>query len=313
MGNDIAIGIDVGGTRTKVGLVTSSGELLDHQAVATDLTGDPGPFLTAVCAIVERYRSELRVKGIGIALCSLINEDHTGASLSVNAPALNQLDLKALFENRFGCPVRVLNDVNAYALAEYRFGAGQGAKRLLCLAAGTGVAIAVVIRGQFVETWGGVAADAARIILDPDADVFCNGNVRGSAEALCGTAHIARLAGRGYDQGWCHRPRCDRRVQRRGRCHRRPDHGPDRRPRRPPACPPQPGLLPAPHPGHGRDRRGRRTPLPFDPRAVRNPDRRLHGRPDLHRDRRSPAGGHSKGALGPEAAVIGAALGLFDL
>ena len=87
-----------------------------------------------------------------------------------------------------------MNDVNAYALAEYTLGAGQGAQRLLCLALGTGVAIACLHHGRMIETWAGVPADAARIILDPSSEVTCNGNVRGSAEALCGTANIARLA-----------------------------------------------------------------------------------------------------------------------
>ncbi len=199
MSEFVAIGIDIGGTHTKIGLVSASGRLIDHQVIASDLHSDnPGPFMEKASAIVERFTWGYPVKGIGVSLCSLINESHSGALLSVNAPALNRLNIQAEFEARHDLPVQVMNDVNAYALAEYNFGVGKGVMRFLCLGLGTGLAIAALLNGRVIETWGGVAADAGRIILEPGAKVMCNGNVRGSAEALCGTAHIERLARQKY-------------------------------------------------------------------------------------------------------------------
>jgi glucokinase len=192
-----AIGIDIGATNTKIGLVNAEGQLFDPQTLRSALrTPDPGPYLAAVSAAVDRLRAGRPLKGIGIALCSLINAERSGAFLAVNAPALNDLNIRQVFADRFGCPVQVINDVNAYALAEAAYGAGRGARRLLCLALGTGLAISAMIDGRLIETWGGVPADAARIVLEPGADVTCNGGVRGSAEALCGTAAIERLAQR---------------------------------------------------------------------------------------------------------------------
>jgi glucokinase len=147
---------------------------------------------------MEKMASHFPISGIGISLCSLINHEHTGASISVNAPALNGLDIKNIISTRLRCPVRVINDVNAYARAEYHFGAGRGVNRLLCLGLGTGLAIAVILEGKVLETWAGVAADAGRIVLDPDADVRCAGGVRGSAEAFIGTAAIERSGFRKY-------------------------------------------------------------------------------------------------------------------
>jgi glucokinase len=197
----LAIGIDIGATNTKIGLVCigTSTRILELEQIPTDLRADdPTPFLVRANAVVEQYARGERLQRIGVALCSLINADHSGAFLSVNAPALNHLDIKAAFENRFGYPVQVMNDVNAYTLAEYHLGAGRGAQRLLCLALGTGLAIACLHQGRLIETWAGVPADAARIILDPTSEVACNAHVRGSAEALCGTANIVRLAERYY-------------------------------------------------------------------------------------------------------------------
>ncbi len=194
MQNRYAIGIDVGASSTKIGLVQAPGVLLEHQVMPSQLGGaDPAAFLTAAGQVVAGYTARQAVEGIGISLCSLVNAAHSGALLSVNAPALNNFDIQRAFVERFGCPVRVGNDVAAYALAEYHFGAGRGAQRMLCLALGTGLAIAVILGGQVLETWGGVPADAGRIILRLDAEEVCKGGVRGSAEALCGTAQIERL------------------------------------------------------------------------------------------------------------------------
>ena len=201
MNSAYAVGIDIGASNTKIGLVRleQPARIVTQHTLPTRLRGaDPQPFLTDLYAAAAACAGDTSISRIGIALCSLIDAEHTGAFISVNAPALNHFNIKAAFETRFGCPVQVMNDVNAYALAEVHYGAGQGAQRLLCLALGTGLAIAVVNQGRLVETWAGVPADAARIILEPEAEVVCNGGVRGSAEALCGTANIERLARQRY-------------------------------------------------------------------------------------------------------------------
>ena len=191
----LAIGIDVGASNTKIGLVDSRARLLDHHVLPSHLEGsDPTPFLEMISAVIRQYTPGRAVQGIGVSLCCLVNAEHTGALLSVNAPALNGLNIQQALHDRFGCAVQVLNDVQAYALAEYHHGAGRGAERLLCLALGTGLAIAVILHGRCYETWGGVPADAGRIILQPEAEARCNAGVRGSAEALCGVAQIERLA-----------------------------------------------------------------------------------------------------------------------
>ncbi|HEY3289416.1 MAG TPA: ROK family protein [Anaerolineae bacterium] len=200
-----AVGIDIGATNTKIGLVRADAPdgktpvLVAHATLSSQLHGpNAEPFIESIAQTVRSLVKEERISRIGVSLCSLINTAHTGAFLSVNAPALNGFDISAAFTSRFGCPVRVLNDVNAYALAEYHHGAGQGAQRMLCIALGTGLAIACINDGHLLETWAGVCADAARIILEPAADVSCKAGVRGSAEALCGTNAIERVGRQRY-------------------------------------------------------------------------------------------------------------------
>ncbi len=199
MRQSFAIGIDIGATHTKIGLVNAAGLILDYRTIPSRLkTGDPDPFLRDTFEAVQPLCQGREIVGIGLALCSLINESHTGALLSVNAPDLNHLDIRSAFASRFQLPVQVVNDVAAYAIAEADLGGGRDVDRLLCLGLGTGLAIAVILNGQLLETWGGIPADAGRIILDPDSPFRCNGGVRGSAEALCGVAQIERLAREHY-------------------------------------------------------------------------------------------------------------------
>ncbi len=196
-----AVGIDIGASNTKIGLVTRDrpGHIAAQRTLPTQLDGSQAePFVDDIVGVVRQLAEGAPIVRAGVSLCSLINADHTGAFLSVNAPALNHFNIKAACEARLGCPVQVMNDVNAYALAEYYHGAGQGVERLLVIAPGTGLAIACINAGRLLETWAGVCADAARIILDPASDVACNAGVRGTAEALCGTAHIVRLAQQRY-------------------------------------------------------------------------------------------------------------------
>ncbi len=199
MDSSLAVGIDVGASYTKIGLVNSAGQMLEHCVIPSELqSNDPKPFLTNTRAVVAQILARQPVQGIGICLCSILNPERTGVLLSVNAPALAGLDIRQAFADSFGLPVHICNDAAAFALAEARFGAGQGFRRVLCLALGTGLAIAAVIDGRVLETWGGISADAGRIILDARATVTCQAGVRGSAEALCNSAHILRLARAAY-------------------------------------------------------------------------------------------------------------------
>jgi glucokinase len=197
--NKYWIGVDVGASFTKIGVVDASGKILAMQSIPSHLQAPSShPFVTAVSEVVGEYLQQHAAEGIGFALCSLINAARTGAFLSVNAPALNNLDIRAVFEARFGVPTQVMNDVSAYAQAEARFGAGRGVQRLLCLALGTGLAVAAIYGGKVLETWGGVSADAARVILEPDSERRCKAGVCGTAEALCGIAYIEQRASELY-------------------------------------------------------------------------------------------------------------------
>lgn len=195
-GKDLSIGIDIGGTHTKIGIVDEAGNILEYQKIRSEL--EEGMLVTFLADIKDQvnglFRKHDNVRGIGISLLGPINEEQSGSVFPVNAPILHGVNLKAAFESVYRLPVLITNDLTAHALAEHYFGVGKDIDRFMTLAVGTGLGAGVIINGQPVRIWGGTAGDTGRIILQPNADEICGGKVHGSAEALCGTAGIEKLA-----------------------------------------------------------------------------------------------------------------------
>jgi glucokinase len=192
----LALGIDVGGTNTKVGLVDVAGQVYGFERIPTDVgTEPPDPFLSRLKECVRRVldRAPVDVKGIGLSVHGWTDDARRGPILCVNTPSLHGVDLKGLLSGAFGLPVVVNNDLTAHVLAEYAYGVGRGARRFLCLALGTGLGAGVVVNGEPLRYVGGCAGDTGHVILEPGGPA-CSTGCLGCAEALCGVEGIERLA-----------------------------------------------------------------------------------------------------------------------
>ena len=123
-----AVGIDLGGSKLRGGLLSESGQLAGRLEMQTEAWKGPA----GVLANLKRVLSQLldstdrsRVTGIGIAAAGMI---HPKTHAVVYAPNLEWRDvpLRDEIESAFGLPTYVENDVRAAAWGEYRFGAGRG-------------------------------------------------------------------------------------------------------------------------------------------------------------------------------------------
>lgn len=195
-----ALGIDIGGTNTKLGLIDRRGNLIAFLHFPTDAAGtDPHPFLTRL----EENMDKLLVQapgllaGIGISTHGYIDEGRHGPIACLSTPALRGIDLSSWAGERYHLPVRLNNDLIAHALAEYTYGSGRGSRRFMCLAVGTGLGVGVIINGEPLRYVGGTTGDGGRLILERGG-IKCKYGVGGSAEALCGVANIERLAEQRY-------------------------------------------------------------------------------------------------------------------
>src|SRR5690606_9115141 len=96
------------------------------------------------------------------------------------------------FRDRFGVPVGLQNDANACALAEWKWGAGRGARNMIFLTFGTGMGAGLILDGRLYAGTNDMAGEVGHMRLAPDGPEGYG--KRGSFEGFCSGGGIARLA-----------------------------------------------------------------------------------------------------------------------
>jgi glucokinase len=159
------LGIDVGGTKTVIAIADEAGVLRGRRRFATPLSGDARADLSALarearalCA--EAGASPAKLQAVGVALPGPLDLE-AGLLLSPpNLPGWQRLPVRDLLAAELGAPVALENDANAAALAEWRFGAGRGARDMVFLTMSTGVGGGLILGGKLQR---GVATSAGEI------------------------------------------------------------------------------------------------------------------------------------------------------
>jgi glucokinase len=178
-----SIGIDLGGTKIAAGLC-SNGEILVKCIIPTPVQEGADGIFKAMHAAVSEVLGESGQKpitGIGIGAAGQIDPE-TGAV--IYAPNLNwrNVPLAAELSQRTGYPVKVLNDVRAATLAEFKFGAGKGLEHFVNIFVGTGIGSGIVMHGTLVNGASNSAGEIGHTCLDPEGPV-CGCGKKGCFEA----------------------------------------------------------------------------------------------------------------------------------
>jgi glucokinase len=139
-----AIGIDVGGTKVALGVVTSDGELISRDRVENRTACDAGALLASVAAAARRLADPLRIVGVGVGICELVDLDGEIRS-STSIPWTREELVRALAP--IG-PVTLEADVRTAALAEARRGAGRPFSSFVYVSVGTGISHCLVVDGE---------------------------------------------------------------------------------------------------------------------------------------------------------------------
>jgi len=193
-GSDVAVlGVDVGGSTIAGGLVTGAGDVLASVQISTH-AGRHGDAVNALMTAIAQLRRDaaaldVRVAGIGVGVPGLVD---VGRGMVVSQkhlfPELTGVPLVDYIQRETGLTTYVDNDVNALALGEAVYGAGQGVRSLVVLAIGTGVGGAAVIDGALVRGRSGYAGEFGHITVDLKGSA-CFVGIRGCAcRFLCGRA-----------------------------------------------------------------------------------------------------------------------------
>lgn len=195
-----ALGIDIGGTNTKLGFVDQAGDVTGFRSFPTRAKGkEPDQFLQVLSENISQMLDSSPTAPVGIGVCAhgYIDDERRGPIICENTPAIRGFNLQAWLKETFTLPALISNDLASHAMAEYYFGVGRGTHRFMALAVGTGLGAGVVVEGRPLRFVGGTTGDTGRVILKPGEPEGAYG-VSGSAESLCGTAFIKRQAAAQY-------------------------------------------------------------------------------------------------------------------
>jgi glucokinase len=188
--NDLAVGVDVGGSKIAAGLVDREGKVLN--CVRRDSPEDSGELFDAIVeAVGELGREAVRLP-VGVGAAGFVDADRCTVLLAPNLPWLRE-PLGSDLSEALNAPVVVENDANAAAWAEARFGAGVGHDWMVCVTLGTGVGGGIVLDGRLVRGGFGLAGEFGHLPLVPDG-MPCGCGQYGCWEQYAGGEALLRRA-----------------------------------------------------------------------------------------------------------------------
>jgi len=189
------LGIDIGGTKTLVGVVERSGAILAAKRVETP--GSLGP--DKALALIKSAGQEavetagVKIDAIGIG-CGGPLDRKTGTLHNVpNLPGWEGLCLTDIFSQEFGAPAYLDNDATAAAIGELYFGAGKGYRDFAFFIVSTGIGGGIVIEGKPYRGHGDNAGEFGHQKIRPDGPQ-CPCGDKGCLESLASGTSIARIA-----------------------------------------------------------------------------------------------------------------------
>nr|WP_026692898.1 ROK family glucokinase [Peribacillus kribbensis] len=193
------VGVDLGGTTTKIAFISYYGEIIHKWEIPTDRS-DHGKNITINIAksiddkLEELGQSKNKLLGIGMGAPGPVNS-HTGAIFEAVNLGWTNYPLKQLLEVETALPAVIENDANVAAIGEMWKGAGNGAKDLVCVTLGTGVGGGVIANGHVVTGISGAAGEIGHITVVTENGYSCNCGKKGCLETVASATGVVRLAG----------------------------------------------------------------------------------------------------------------------
>lgn len=192
----MVLGVDIGGTSVKLGLVTEQGEIIARDEASVSYDHYETPILTSVIRACKAFlaREKAEITGIGVSATGQV-DDRTGVVIGTNGkiPHYEGARIREEMEAEFAVPVRVLNDANAAVLGECWLGAAKQASDVLMLTLGTGVGGGVVTGGQLLRGAKGIAGELGHFTIYQNG-IPCPCGKRGCLESYAATTALVRLA-----------------------------------------------------------------------------------------------------------------------
>lgn len=197
LSKEIGIGVDIGGTNTKYGLVNHRGEILEKGNIKTDAYPTIESFIdalhTVLLPIIDKYQNGNKLIGIGVGAPN--GNYYTGTiEYAPNLIWKGILPIAELMTKKFGIPCALTNDANAAAMGEMMYGAARGMKDFIMITLGTGVGSGIVSNGNIIYGHDGFAGELGHVIVRPGGRKHWSTGHQGPLEAYCSATGITITA-----------------------------------------------------------------------------------------------------------------------
>lgn len=194
---EFIIGVDIGGTKTAIGVVDVYGEIITKSTLLTNQTLTPEQMIDNICNEIDKLllQAELSIKdnkGIGIGAPGPLNSKKGEIICPPNLSNWKDVKIVEQIREYFHCPVFLENDANAAALGEKWVGAAKENNNFIYLTISTGIGAGIYINGELFVGCSGNAGDVGHIVVDP-AYGTCNCGQKGCFEYVASGTAIARI------------------------------------------------------------------------------------------------------------------------
>lgn len=193
----VYLGIDIGGTAVKIGLINKTGEVLASNSYCVNFDGYDTPILETVLnstdIFLDNYHIDIKdVEGIGVSATGGV-DSRKGEIIGTAGHIKNYhgSKIKESFENKYHLKTTVINDANAAAYGELWQGSAKGKSDVVVITIGTGVGGGIITNGRLLLGSKGLAGEIGHFSIDIHGSKCSCGN-RGCLESLGSTTALSK-------------------------------------------------------------------------------------------------------------------------
>lgn len=191
---ELTIGIDIGGTNTKYGIVDKDGSVAFHGSIPTAESTEFKDYFKTLSSAIRKAMTDIpgENKYLGIGVGAANGNYYKGTiERATNLPWKGIIPLADMLRAEFDMPAVVTNDANAAAVGEMVYGAAKGMKDFIVITLGTGLGSGFVANGMLLNGKHGIAGEVGHTSVNP-AGRFCNCGKRGCLETYVSATGIKR-------------------------------------------------------------------------------------------------------------------------
>ena len=192
-----AIGVDIGGTNTKFGIVDTEGQILFQDRLLTNGYDKVQDFIDELHLklkpMIDKAGGVDKFTGIGIGAPN--GNYYTGnIEYAANLKWKGIVPFAKMVADKFELPTRLTNDANAAAMGEMIYGTAKGMKHFIVITLGTGVGSGIVIDGKIVLGQDGFAGELGHTIIRPEGRLHKNTGIKGTLESYASATGVRETA-----------------------------------------------------------------------------------------------------------------------